>query len=199
MLEWWEMEGWRGWLWNILRQIVEFQWFLMALSVRPGRNLEINAHLLPNLNKSTVTFGGIKLWFDLLAQSISVSLFQGLNDCAIFLCTVFPLFPASVWRLRSSSLLHYDSLTTLVLHLLPLTKLEAQLPKTLSFLLLSGSFNHFDLVGIRFSLWIPSWQFSYLLSCWNNSRLFPSLAFGCWLCWKQGINYFGLPGFPIDC
>lgn len=30
-------------------EIVEFQWFLMALSVRPGKYLEINAHLFPNL------------------------------------------------------------------------------------------------------------------------------------------------------
>lgn len=31
-----------------LRRIVEFQWFLIALSVRPGRSLAISAHLLPS-------------------------------------------------------------------------------------------------------------------------------------------------------
>lgn len=31
-----------------LRRMVEFQWFLIALSVRPGRSLAISAHLLPS-------------------------------------------------------------------------------------------------------------------------------------------------------
>ena len=31
------------------RRIVEFQWFLMALSVLPGRSFAISAHLLPKL------------------------------------------------------------------------------------------------------------------------------------------------------
>jgi hypothetical protein len=31
------------------RRIVEFQWFLTELSVRPGNNFAISAHLLPNV------------------------------------------------------------------------------------------------------------------------------------------------------
>jgi hypothetical protein len=33
----------------ILRLIVEFQWFLMALSVLPGKNFAMIAHLFPRL------------------------------------------------------------------------------------------------------------------------------------------------------
>ena len=33
---------------GILFFILEFQWFLIALSVRPGRNEVISAHLFPN-------------------------------------------------------------------------------------------------------------------------------------------------------
>ena len=32
----------------MLRRIVEYQWFLIALSVLPGSSLAISAHLLPN-------------------------------------------------------------------------------------------------------------------------------------------------------
>jgi hypothetical protein len=32
----------------MLRRIVEYQWFLMALSVLPGRSFAISAHLLPS-------------------------------------------------------------------------------------------------------------------------------------------------------
>lgn len=48
-LEWKEEDGWRVWFCHIFRQMVEFQWFLMALSVRPGRYFEMRAHLLPYL------------------------------------------------------------------------------------------------------------------------------------------------------
>ena len=50
--------------------MVEFQWFLMALSVRPGMYLAISAHLLPNLDYVSVTFGGLGLWRGLIIQSI---------------------------------------------------------------------------------------------------------------------------------
>jgi hypothetical protein len=35
--------------------MVEFQWFLMELSVLPGRHLAMSAHLLPNLYYTTGT------------------------------------------------------------------------------------------------------------------------------------------------
>ena len=50
--------------------MVEFQWFLMALSVRPGMYLAISAHLLPYLNKVGVTFDGLGQWRGLIIKSI---------------------------------------------------------------------------------------------------------------------------------
>lgn len=39
--------------------MVEFQWFLILLSVRPGRNRAMTAHLLPNLGLGNeVNMGG---------------------------------------------------------------------------------------------------------------------------------------------
>lgn len=47
--------------WANFRDIVEFQWFLIALSVLPGRYLEMRAHLFPNLKYyKTITSDGIR-------------------------------------------------------------------------------------------------------------------------------------------
>jgi len=48
------LEG--GWLRKCFRCMVEFQWFLMALSVRPGRYFAISAHLFPNFLCSSMIF-----------------------------------------------------------------------------------------------------------------------------------------------
>lgn len=58
--------------WEILRQIVEFQWFLMALSVLPGKYLEMWAHLFPSLHSRGYTFDGIQWWAYPLPPSICV-------------------------------------------------------------------------------------------------------------------------------
>ena len=50
-----EEDSWGFWRRSFLL-IVEFQWFLMELSVLPGRSLAICAHLFPYLNGNTVTF-----------------------------------------------------------------------------------------------------------------------------------------------
>eukprot|EP01043_Picozoa_sp_COSAG02_P012210 COSAG02_NODE_468_length_21758_cov_41.206796_20_plen_81_part_00 len=38
---------------RIWRLTVLFQWFLMMLSVRPGRSLAISAHLLPSFSRAS--------------------------------------------------------------------------------------------------------------------------------------------------
>ena len=52
-----------------LRLMVEFQWFLMELSVRPGSNLAICAHLLPYLHLLSLTLYGRLLWSSLITPS----------------------------------------------------------------------------------------------------------------------------------
>ncbi len=59
------------------RFIVEFQWFLMALSVLPGNHLAIKAHLFPTLLTHTFTFCAPRWSPRLTIQSNATFLYQG--------------------------------------------------------------------------------------------------------------------------
>jgi len=72
--------------------IVEFQWFFIALSVRPGKNLAIIAHLLPYLSIIDDTSNAPALSCDPLRHSTSLCWCQDSSDCATFLGTVFLFF-----------------------------------------------------------------------------------------------------------
>ena len=81
--------------------------------------------------KGTVTFGGIKLWFDLLLPSIFSCLFPGSSGYAIFLGTASRSGPTNVWRSDSSFWLPSHPPTTSVLHLLPSSELSNNYPGAL--------------------------------------------------------------------
>lgn len=96
-----ESESWEVFNLSFLL-MVEFQWFLMELSVRPGSNLAIRAHLFPNLNDSSFTVCEPKRWFHLLHRSNAPCRYRDWGDCAIAICTACLYVQEVVWRCSSS-------------------------------------------------------------------------------------------------
>jgi len=110
-----ELDYW-SWVWHCILSfllMVEFQWFLMELSVLPGNNLAIIAHLLPYLNWLSHTVCEPAQSLHLPCQSTDPCLCQGSGDYATSPCTACLSFQEAALRC-SSSFLHRSLWPTVI-------------------------------------------------------------------------------------
>ena len=110
-----ELDYW-SWVWHcilIFLFMVEFQWFLMELSVLPGNNLAIMAHLLPYLNWLSHTVCEPAQSLHLPDRSSGPCWCQDSDGCATSTCTACRSCQATALQC-SSSFLHRSLWPTVI-------------------------------------------------------------------------------------